>query len=346
MRLVKDIGGPLQSQKTASPEHRLVLAQLLGSIVRATPALSAEVLQDIAQSLISGLSKENNESALKAVLESLSDATAALLKSDNGIMTSTATVLLKGMQDSKPNFRHAYLASVGEILWKTATSSEATSQLSSFVNTVIPGLVTALKNAASSPAISATDGWIALAVIGGPLRGCNLVSEVLSTATRSSMYLHYHPKSSFLLAERGYRRSLDQEDEIWLCRALEGVFKSKTDLTQIRADSQLQAALSAPIVHLATSSPHHDSRNAALITVLSCSSPEVATYFLDGLIQAFLQAEKARALLASANDDQPVDNKAPRFEALLGAIAKAGQASEMLLLRLLVPSHHALLGES
>lgn len=348
--IVKDICAPLKTHKTASPDHRIALCQLLQSVLLASQALPSQALVEATDSLCASLAKEANESALKATTEVLCIACIGLLAQDYNNMKTVGATLLKGMQDSKPGFRRTYTGAAGEILWQHAqTFSQPTPGLKDFVTAILPGLDAALKNASNSPVTSAADGWIAVAILKGPLTLWKL-SGNLDKNPATQGILSHGAKPSFLLAEKSHRKFADAEDELWLVRALDMVLRHEEDMRTVVSTASLQLALTTPLLHVATESPHHSCRRAALQTIVRAGAlyaiqPAASTLFVEALAATLVQAEKHDTLQASLSDEFYRPDRSPRLRAVITAIARAGTVSDDVLVRLIVPCHHELVGE-
>lgn len=348
--IVKDICAPLKTHKTASPDHRIALCQLLQSVLLATQSLPAEALLESVDSLCASLGKEGNESALKASAETLCIGAVGLLQQGSAGLQPTAALLNKGMQDSKPTVRRIYTGCAGEILWQYAQASpQPTPVVYDFVKAMLPGFASALKNASNSPVTSAADGWIAVAVWKGPVSAWNLSGE-LDKISEAQAVLSHGLKPSFLLAEKSHRKFADVEDETWLVRALDCVMRLDSDRQSIIASPSLQAAVTSPLIYVASESPHFPSRRVALQAITSngiafAAASGASTLFVDALVQRLVQAETHDNLQASTSDEYYRPDRSSRLQAVVQAIAQAGKTADDVLTHLLVPCHHELVGK-
>lgn len=348
--MVKEICMPVKTHKSASPDHRIALCRLLQSIFTASKGLPVEALSEASEAICASLGKEANEAALKASTEALTTIVANLLALGSVHLKTPASVLAKGMQDSKPNVRRIYAGAAGEILWRHAqTHQEPSGALADFVKPILPGFETALKNATASPVTSSPDGWIAVATIKGPLSSWHLADSLNKTSAAQSI-LSYGAKPSFLLSEKTHRKFTEADDEMWLVRSLQMVLQDPACMQEIGKEPVLQSALSTPLLHLATESAHYSSRQAALqaaksVGILFAEQRTVPSLFVDGLVNTLVQAEKHDALQAAQSDDFYKPDRAPRLKAVIASIAQAGKASDDVLVELLVPCHHDFVGE-
>lgn len=347
--VVKDICAPLKTHKTASPDHRIALCSLLQSVLLALQTLPSDASREVLDSLCASLSKEGNESALRATTEVLCIAVVGLLARGSTDLKTTATLLVKGMQDSKPNFRRIYTSAAGEILWQHAQANQQpSSDVQEFVKNVLPGFQAALKSASNSPVTSAADGWIAVAILKGPLTTWKLLGDLDKTSDMQGI-LSQGAKPSFLLAEKSHRKFADSEDEAWLVRALDAVMHHGEDMQKIVASPSLQSTITAPLLYIASESRHYPSRRAALQAIASngASFAQIqgaSTLFVDALVHTLVQAEKHDRLQASMSDEYYRPDRSSRLQAIVQAIAQAGKDSDDVLAQLLIPCHHELVG--
>jgi hypothetical protein len=349
--LVKEITAPLRAQKTASPDHRIALCHLLRAVITVSPKAPPKALQESVDALAASLAKESNESALRASLQVLSDALAALLRQDYNHLKTAATLLVKGMQDVKANFRRIYTGAAADIIWThAAEAAEATPVTEDFVKALLSGFEAALKNATTSPVTSSTEGWVAVATLKGPLAAWKLGKDVLDKTSAMHNILSIGAKPSFLLAEKGYRKLSDADDEVWLVRAVESVLGDTDDQHKISDSTGLQSAITAPLLHIALDSAHYTSRKAALQAIVKTNAlytkTPASSLFVDAFVTSLLQAEKHDAMLSSVTEEVHGQDRAPRLQAVATAVARAGTSSDTLLIKLLVPSHHELMSES
>lgn len=316
----------------------------------ASQALPAEALLESVDSLCASLSKEANEVALRASLETLCVAVVGLLKQDSAGLQAAAALLNKGMQDSKPTFRRIYTGTAGEILWQYAqTSLQPTPEVQVFAKAILPGFSAALKNASNSPVTSAADGWIAVAIWKGPVTTWELSGDLDKTAEAQGVLSH-GLKPSFLMAEKSHRKFADVEDETWLVRALDTVMRHDSDRQSLISSPSLQSAVTAPLIYIASESPHFASRRVALQAIAAngvalAGYSEASTLFVEALVQRLVQAEKHDNLQASLSDEYYRPDRSSRLQAVVQAIAQAGKASDDVLTHLLVPCHHELVGK-
>lgn len=222
--MARELALPLRTNKSASPEHRIALSQMLLSMVSAKEP-SIEIASEVAESIVAALAKEANEAALQASLEALVLGMVVLLKADQTqkVQDSTATIA-KGAKDTKVNIRRCYLNATGELFYRLSGHvSEPNAAEQELVKATLPALEAAIKTASTVTAGSAAEGWIATAILKGVLSRWKIaqVDSLLQKDAILQNLLSHSPKPSFLLAERAYKKLANNEDEVWLVRALE-----------------------------------------------------------------------------------------------------------------------------
>lgn len=347
--LATEIGSPLRNNKTASPEQRIALCQMLESVRSAAQSETA-VLGEVSECICGSLVKETNEVALKASLQTLGDTLKLQLLQDIDCTKSSGALLVKGMSDSKANIRRQYLGAVGDVLWTLAQRSEGdTPAMQSFAQATLPGFDTALKTATAGAAGSAAEGWIAVASIRGP--AARWLSSKLSPASQTvlSTLLSAGAKPSFLLAEKSYRKLSNSDDEIWLVRALESVLLDIETTPKLVADHSLRIAITQPLLQIAIESQHHAHRSQARQAVknvqLKHTSGALAPVFVDGL-DVWLQGAEKQDVLKATTEEVIMPDRPARLRAFLSCVAAVGRNAPQSLGDVLVISHHPLLGES
>ena len=239
LQCTKEVGAPLRTMKSASSEHRVALCQLLLSLTTSN-RLIPEVLLEILHDLCASLTKETNENALKATLKTFVAALRRLLQ--DGIADGNViSVITRGISDKKANIRSRYLEAVGEIFWHfPRRESEPSKAAKDVAKACLPGLETALRNAGTAVPGFATDGWIAVAILKGVFSTREFADAPLTENPILQGLLVAPHKGSFLLAERFYRKSASEQDEVWLVRALESVLKTELDMRKVTNESHLR----------------------------------------------------------------------------------------------------------
>lgn len=346
MALTQEIGTPLRTNKTASPEQRVTLCQMMESL-RSVGQSQVAVLIEISECLSASLAKETNDAALKASLQLLCDTVRTLVLKDVDCSKTLGALLVKGMTDGKANVRRHYLGAVGDLWWALATQLRtSTSAVDTIRQATVPGFENALKNASNGAVGSAVEGWIAVAsLVGSSGSGATATLSHTSRTTLASL-LSAGVKPSFLLAEKGYRKLANPDDEIWLVRALQSMLLDETNAARVVNDSSLHTAVTLPLLQIAVDSQHHAHRAVARQAVKNIQLKHqhglLTSTFIDGL-DAWLQAAEKQDILKATTEEVIMPDRPVRLRAFLACVAAAGEADEQSLIETLVISHHPLL---
>jgi hypothetical protein len=247
-KVVNEIASPLKAGKLASPDHRILHAQMLES----TP-LSTSSAEQIATAVATIAAKEGNEGALASETSALANAVAFLLAQDSEVPKSVLESVTKGLAEKKIPSRKCWLLRVGSILQSLAEAQSVSPGMIAFVEAVVPKLVTTFTEVTANAASAAQSGLVVGAYIltavsphihrllpGSTAESC------LTKASVTKQSLSLDPKSSFLLSHRIYSKVTANEDLGWFARALSSVFQS----LEQNGDKQVALAWSEAFIHL------------------------------------------------------------------------------------------------
>lgn len=249
-KVINEVAAPLKSGKLASPDHRILHAQMLQ-----TAPLSKASAEQVANAVAVIAAKEGNESALAAETSALAKAISFLLTNDVEVSKSVLESVTKGLTDKKIPSRKYWLLRVGGILQTLNEAQPVSSAMVGFVDAVIPRLITTFTEVTSNAASAAQSGLIVGAYIltavsthiNRVLPG-SAADLSLAKASVTKQSLSLDPKSSFLLSPRIYSKVSADEDLKWFSRALKSIFQGLDK----KADSQVALAWSEAIIHLVT----------------------------------------------------------------------------------------------
>ncbi|KAJ4267441.1 translational activator of GCN4 [Fusarium torreyae] len=249
-KVINEIATPLKSGKLASPDHRILHAQML----EAAP-LSKSSADQVATAVSVIAAKEGNEGALAAETSALAKAVAFLLANDGEVSKTVLDSVTKGLTDKKIPSRKYWLLRVGYILQTLTEAQSMSSGMAAFVEAVIPKIVTTFTEVTGNAAAAAQSGLIVgayiLTAVTPYIQRLLPESTAASTLTKASVNkqsLSLDSKSSFLLSHRIYSKITADEDLRWFAHALRSVFQS----LEQGADSQVALAWSEAIIHLIT----------------------------------------------------------------------------------------------
>ncbi|KAF5596913.1 translation activator GCN1 [Fusarium subglutinans] len=247
-KVINEIATPLKSGKLASPDHRVLHAQML----QAAP-LSKASAEQVAIAVAVIAAKEGNEGALAAETLALAKAVSFLLTNDAEVPKSVLESVTKGLTEKKIPFRKYWLLRVGGILQTLNEAQSVSSAMAAFVDAVIPKLIITFTEVTSNAASAAQNGLIVGAYIltavsthiNRVLPG-SAADSSLAKASVTKQSLSLDPKSSFLLSPRIYSKITADEDLKWFSRALNSIFPGLDK----GADNQVALAWSEAIIHL------------------------------------------------------------------------------------------------
>lgn len=176
-----------KTSKTAGPDHRVALYSMLGLI-----SPSSTVSPALVQNTIPLLGKETNEAAISVLAASLPPHITYILHSSNPVPNEVVQLIAKEMGNAKPAVRRAFANLVGSIFFVSEGVSEG-EHGKVFAKGVAPALENALKTVASN-AVNAPggplEGYVALAVLLGPLEKSGAFGKSLQNAPRNTSDLY------------------------------------------------------------------------------------------------------------------------------------------------------------
>ncbi|KAF4976900.1 hypothetical protein FZEAL_6502, partial [Fusarium zealandicum] len=284
-KVIDEIATPLKSGKIASPDHRILHAQML----EAAPLTSSSADKVInALSAIAG--KEGNESALAAETSALAKAIIFVLDNEGEIPKTVLDTITKGLADKKAPSRKCWLLRVGHVLQSLTETQSPSPAMSGFVEAMIPKIIANFTEVAANAAAAAQNGLIVGAYIltavtphvrrlfpGSP------VDSALTKASVAKQSLSLDPKPSFLLNHRIYSKVTAEEDLSWFARALSSVFQSLEQAT----DKQVALAWAEAKIHLITApsvpSAVQQEATKTLSELYTCSPKLVSNVIINGL---------------------------------------------------------------
>ncbi|RGP78764.1 translational activator gcn1 [Fusarium longipes] len=249
-KIIHEIATPLKTGKLASPDHRMLHAQML----EATP-LSTSSAEQVAIATATVAAKEGNEGALAAETSALANAVTFILAQDGEVPKSVLDSVTKGLAEKKIPSRKYWLLRVGLILQSLAGAQSVSPGMVTFVEATVPKIVTTFTEVTTNAASAAQSGLVVGAYIltaVSPhiyrlLPGSTAESS-LTKASVTKQSLSLDPKSSFLLSHRIYSKVAASEDLQWFARALSSVFESLGR----SEDKQVDLAWSEAYIHLIT----------------------------------------------------------------------------------------------
>ncbi|KIL96130.1 hypothetical protein FAVG1_00872 [Fusarium avenaceum] len=247
-KVINEIATPLKSGKLASPDHRILHAQML----EAAP-LSMSSAEQVASAISLIAAKEGNEGALAAETSALAKAVTFLLANDGEVPKAVLDSVTKGLAEKKIPSRKYWLLRVGVILHSLAGVKSVSPGMVAFVEAAVPKIAATFTEVTANAATAAQSGLIVGAYIltaVSPhiqrLLPGSAADSSLKNASVTKQSLSLDPKSSFLLSHRIYSKITIEEDLVWFSRALSSVFQS----LEQNSDGQVALAWSEAIIYL------------------------------------------------------------------------------------------------
>ncbi|KAK0212097.1 armadillo-type protein [Desarmillaria ectypa] len=293
--------------KTIGPDHRVTLYTMLASIPAC--AVSASVVQ-ITTPL---LAKESHDAAVSTLASALHPHILHLLQSDISLAKDTLSLIAKEMNSLKPPIRRAFCALAGNILWSSENLD--TPAWLAFASAVLPSFESSLKTTSNNPNGGAFEGYIAVAVLLGPLAQAGKFDDAVSRNPVIQAITSSSAKPSFLLSERVYQKLTDSEDERWLLRATEALIRFFSK--EISKNDAIRLQVGNIFLHLSVNGSSADiRRDVNRATESSVSKfPELTSRLVRDALVAFTARRPPSTAKA---DDMPVPwNKHSRLAALL-----------------------------
>ncbi|RCI08649.1 hypothetical protein L249_4795 [Ophiocordyceps polyrhachis-furcata BCC 54312] len=249
--LVGEIANPLASGKLASPEQRVLHAEML----QATP-FSEKGARGASSTLVTVASKEGNEAALAAEAAALARCLTMLLEAGQDVEKQIQDSLSKCLTDKKAASRRLWMLRVGDIL-QSLEHQEPHPGMTLFVEAVVPKFIANLEEVVSNAVVAAQSGilvgaYIIVALTPALQRqfASSATSTALTKAAVLTQAMSLTTKQAFLLNHRIYNKISSAEELHWLNRALSSVML-KIDKS---ADKEVTLAWSDAMVYLITSS--------------------------------------------------------------------------------------------
>lgn len=264
-KLLDELTVPLKAGKVASPEQRILFAEM----IELTPTSNAADQTAIA-AVAAAAAKEGNESALATETRSLSSRICGILSRDGEVPKSILDIILKGLGDKKAPMRRLWLLSVGDILLTscqhpTSLSAQAT------VDALSPKLLDALSDIKANIPGAVQNNLMAASFIAVALEAAITASFPDSVFAKQSVnnsivkQAFQTGNQSFLLNNRVYGKITQAEDLRWLCLAMECLANELTS----DPDSAANIEWAQLVIHLIISSTVPPSVRQQMANILS-----------------------------------------------------------------------------
>ncbi|BCR89133.1 putative translational activator [Aspergillus chevalieri] len=327
LKIVSEVVSPLKTQKITNPDHRAVFAQSLAAMLPSV-ALSTEVVQG----LVPVFARESNEPALEQEIKAFSKHLAFLVKSAVKVNDDVINTIVKGSSDKRIPFRKLWQLNVGEVLWETDSTTQASSEVQPLVSKFIGKMKDMFNEVASNPVPSAQNGALSTAYVYlALLERTGSDSSTLETTVAQSMVLN--PKPSFLLNPRAYVKLASQAEVQWAVRALAAVASSSKFEA---AEHAAKVAWAEAFIYAITSPGLHTNfREQSACTLSDVYLKKPATtgrIVIDGLwawILSFRTSEKESAPVSAGPGSEGLLHLVTRAICPPASSLEEGHASEL-----------------
>ncbi|KAH6885450.1 translational activator GCN1, partial [Coprinopsis sp. MPI-PUGE-AT-0042] len=269
------------------------------------------------------------KAAISVLAASLPPHITYILQSSNPLPNEAVQLIAKEMGNAKPAVRRAFANLVGSI--------------SSFLKAFAKGVAPACGIERCKRPGGPLEGYVALAVLLGPLAKSGAFDDLISKNTVIQAIVTSSAKQPFLLWDKVYQKVTDPADEIWLLRAADAAFRHFQ--TPIAKSETLRAQFGLVFVHLAVEGKSPEIRKLvnetvanlmilnprltgtvvreALISFVSQGPPKSDAPGEDGSSQTWNKHSRLSALLLSA----------ATFEDSVSAEEKGSSVAESVVLR-------------
>ena len=213
---------PLKSGKIPAADHRILHSEIL-KVLPITESLAEKVLPAVS----AVAAKEPNEGALSAETSVLSLYTSWSLANGVALPKVVLETFSKGLADKKAPLRKLWTLRLGDILWAQADSNLDDKNVIGLADATVPSLIKLFDEVASNPVAAGQSGIVvggyvltALAAAKLPSLKSSKIDDAIKKAKIVQQALAFEPKPSFLLNHRVYSKLTNDEDRLWLIRAL------------------------------------------------------------------------------------------------------------------------------
>ena len=285
-KLLGEVLAPLAASKITVADQRALYARVL-SLVPTSRSNSRSICDGIAGSL----SKEPNEAAAAAQANALTRHLVFLLVHTSEKVDLPINAFVKGLSDKKTTMQKLWALKCGDMLWQLKESSVESTSVVQVLESVLPKLLDLFNEVISNPIPAAQSGLLVAAFVVTSLQDL-FAEKVKSTALKSlwqkskvcRQALAYDTKPSFLLNNKVYTKLSQEEDLVWLVRALNGCCMQSCSLSldSTAATAWMQAYLYSMTTSSATIAVQKEATKS-LSGLYRRSPTEISRLVVDGL---------------------------------------------------------------
>jgi Generalcontrol nonderepressible 1 (Gcn1) N-terminal len=283
-----EILSPIKSGKVPAADQRALYSEMLAVV-----PISDKQTEKILTSVAAVAAKETNEVALSAETVILRKYALWCLEKDIPIDKVVADTMTKGFSDKKVSIRRIWAIRFGEMLWAINSTNLEKPSLIKIVEAVLPGLLDIWSEVVANPIVAAQSGLVTIAFILTAISSTKLelmnhgkVDTALKKAHINKQALTaFEPKRSYLLSHRVYTKLTNDDDLLWLIRALAAV---SSGLDFIDATSPVAIAWSQAMIFCICSTvstpPVRRQGIEALSRVYIQKPTRIANFIISGLL--------------------------------------------------------------
>lgn len=307
-QIADEILNPLKSGKIPAADHRALHSEMLKALP-VSDRLAIKVLPAVA----AVAAKEANEGALGAEISVLSQYTIWCLANGIKLPKLVIDVFAKGVSDKKATLRRLWTLRLGDILWAQENSTLETSNAIELAEASLPPFVELFNEVISNPLAAAQSGLVVSAYVLTALTPTKLalmhsskVDIALKKAQIIQQALVFEPKPSFLLNHRVYSKLANDDEFMWLIRALSA---TSDEAAKLEPESGVAIAWSQAVISCICSASIQPSMRRLCVDALSQAyarlPQEISSMIIAGLWRwvRFLEAgEKDCAAAASKTE--------------------------------------------
>ncbi|KAL9618193.1 MAG: hypothetical protein Q9160_007089 [Pyrenula sp. 1 TL-2023] len=227
-QIAKDIVTALKGLKAMQADAKSSFGRLLSFL-----PMQLKVSTEILSSTVQVTSKETNEGVIEVLASAICRHLSTMLRDDVLIDKPVCDLVLNGCKDRKPHLRKVWILKLGRTLWSCDLSAASTSRNEKFVESALKQMQINFNDILANPmpALSSgliASGYVPIALFGSKLPDGHSISANSSSILQSSLTIS--PKPSFLLNPRVYTKIMEEEELLWVVRAMASAAPYLTDV--------------------------------------------------------------------------------------------------------------------
>ncbi|TFK68469.1 ARM repeat-containing protein, partial [Pluteus cervinus] len=353
-----------KSGKSGGPDHRIALYTMLASI-QPSPRVSVMILQETIPLLTPPpAGKETHEGAGVVLTTALPRHLGYVLRHGGKgaienvkvyqALKDITTLVAKEMVSVRPIAKKSFCILAGSAFFEgdgEELGEGEVDRVVAFAHVVLPAFDKSLAAIASNPltAGSILEGYVAVAVMLGPLAKLGKFDDVIAKNPALQAIIANGPKTSFVVWDKVYQKVNSAEEEIWLLRAVNGVLEYYNDLSEA-----VRSQLGLVFLQLGVdgSTPEIRKKANESLQLTAAKKPELVNAIVRDAFTTFLARGPPTPPTPASADDQPKPwNKQNRLSGLLFSVLAFNEGvekgvREKAVADLIIFGHHSLVAGS